>query len=147
MKTNPIDRPMRPFRACLRLGVCLLAVSLLLGCGSKGNEKVGTVTGKVTVGGKSPGGRELTVMFIGADNKPTYASITNTGTFAAADVPVGTTKVTLTGKKAPPAGSLSPGASPVPEGPPIPAKYASPGNGLTYTVKPGEQTFDIELQP
>jgi hypothetical protein len=69
-------------------------------------------------------------------------------------VPVGPVKITVTtpgsskaGGRPPNVGARNKLGEPFPQVVPIPAKYGSADqSGLTYTVKPGANTYDIELQ-
>lgn len=143
------------------LWLVLLVVLAESGCGAK----KGDVSGTVTYQGKPlPLG---TVTFMDANNESLGSSPITQGKYAIAKVPVGPVKVLvstpppLTGnaprhplfkakpraespKKAKPGERLSPDPSSVT---PIPEKYRSPDQSdLTYTVTPGENTFNIELQ-
>jgi hypothetical protein len=114
------------------------------------------VSGKVILDGKPLKGRG-TVTFEGSKGGVSTL-ITSEGTYSLPDAPVGPVRITL--------GlgwSTDSGNGVVPSGPPpkkapkkvvapakpvknIPEKYTNPQtSGLTYTVKPGEQTFDIVL--
>jgi len=117
----------------------------------------GTVSGKVTYKGKPlPGGN---VTFAGKDGKSLAAAIHEDGTYSLEKVPPGEYKVaveTESLRKAAPGGGVPPKggdkiapppAADAPKYVAIPVKYANPEtSGLTYTVKTGKQTFDIDLE-
>jgi hypothetical protein len=143
------------------LWLVLLVVLAESGCGAKR----GDVSGTVTYQGKPlPLG---TVTFMDAKNESLGSSPITQGKYAIAKVPVGLVKVIvstpppLTGKdpphplfKAKPRAEspkkakrgerLTPDPGSVIS---IPDKYRSPDQSdLTYTVTPGENTFEIELK-
>jgi len=136
------------------LGGALLVVALvfLTGCpGSK--DSANSVSGKVTL--KSGEKVSGLVVFVGPDNKEYTTPVKPDGTYTLSDPPIGKVKVLVKsmGLGVPAAGkietkeaggsmpSTSGGAAP-------PAKYAMANTSdLTYEVKPGKQTYDIELTP
>lgn len=151
--------------------VLLFACVVVLAAGCSRTRERATIKGKVTFLGKN-----LTVgnvMFIADDNATGSATIDKDGNYVIADAPVGEVKVTVSVPSLPPGGldmmrrmKSSPGMKGVksvdPESGksisimgdipanivPIPTKYAdSRTSGLTYTVKPGEHTFDMVLTP
>jgi hypothetical protein len=138
------------------------------GCGPDFKSR-GVVRGKVTVG-KKP----LTtgvVMFYAKSGVTASASIDPDGNYEMNDAPLGECLVTVTVQALPSdpmvRARLKSGSMKFPEGPkdptkespdlpsaprvpkevvPIDIKYSSPGNsGLSFTVKKGEQTYNIEL--
>jgi hypothetical protein len=140
-----------------RLGVVLLAALLGTGCGGAKSEVSGTVTYQ---GKPLPLG---TVTFIGADNQAVGSSAITGGKYAMAKLPAGPVKIIVT---VPPYSEF-PGRrgkhvspekqAPKDEEPPsppkrvprvvIPEKYGNPDeSGLTYTVQPGPQEHNIELE-
>jgi len=142
-------------RICL---VLFFPVALLgSGCsGSKGTAPKDQVTGKVTLkGGKAVAG---IVVFVYPDGTETSAPTGDEGTYTIPKPTPGTVKVLV---KAMP--GASPGLRPPkdadptkdagvsvsgPSGVPPPAKYGLPASSnLTYEVKPGQQTFNIDLAP
>jgi hypothetical protein len=128
-------------------GLFLPLVVLAAGCGGGADATKGTVSGKLTVNGKAPV-PGCSVTYTGADNKEVSASVANDGSYTVSDVGVGDAKIVVKGSTtavAPPSNPM-PGAPPVGTEP-IPAKYQQAGNGLTYTVKSGRQTHDIDLTP
>jgi len=130
--------------------VPLLAASLLslAGCGGKPTESANSVSGKVTLDGAKVAGQ---VIFVGPDNKELVpAAIKLDGTYQIADVPPGKYKVLVRG-----AGSATgpaPKDSALPKmetggGAAPPAKYAAvTTSDLTYEVKGGKETYNIELK-
>jgi len=146
---------------------CLMAL-VAGGCGPDYKSR-GVVKGKVSMGKKPlPSG---TVMFYGKDGITATAHINPDGTYELADAPLGECKVTVTVQRLPPdptvAGRLKGKGMKMPEGPrdpnkespelpsapqvpkevrPIDTKYSSTEtSGLSFTVKKGEQTYDIDL--
>jgi len=132
-----------------------LFVGLLVGvsgCDNKGKEAANSVSGKVTVGTEPVTSGE--VVFVSADNKQVPSPIKADGTYLINDPPAGKVKILVRGlggsaiggdkgkaaiKEVPPIGTK--GATPNP-------KYASPATtDLSYDVKPGKQTHNIELKP
>jgi hypothetical protein len=155
-------------RACgglLILGLLILAV----GCGPNYKARA-TVKGMVTFAGKN-----LTtgsVMFHGQHNLTGSATIDKNGNYICNDAPLGDVTITVSVPKVPDGGIgriMPPGMkdkstkSVDPSGSgksisimgdmpsnvvPIPEKYADvKTSGLTYTVKRGENTYDIPLTP
>ena len=134
-------------------GVLLLTLSLLMGCSSSGG-KLGTVKGNVTIDGvKANSG---SVVFTATNGTTISGTIEPDGTYRAIGVPVGATQVSVTSPPARDAGNIDPkmtvikdmpaGNQPVSKPVPIPAKYGNVGtSGLTFTVKGGENTYDIPL--
>jgi hypothetical protein len=124
------------------------ALILLTGCG-----KTGTVSGKVTLDGKPmPGGL---VMFhhdgtTGDDETPppAPARITEDGSFVAAHVPIGKTKVTV--MTAGHLGSVmhpEDGKEPWGHFVPIPLRYGNPDkSGFALEVKLGKQEMNLDLK-
>jgi hypothetical protein len=152
-------------RRLLRAGWLTLLPLVLAGCGSK--ERA-TVEGKVTVDG-APANVGI-VTFTSVDGKSRIsamkAGIQPDGTYRIEDAPLGEVKVSVAplslsqgrgaarrkerikelverrkgGKEMP--GEPAPADSAVP----IPKKYASADtSGLTTTLKPGKNVYDIEL--
>ena len=125
-----------------------LAATVLCAADEKA-AKTGTISGNVTYQGKPlPAG---IITFHTADGKSSVsAQLQADGTFAAKDVPVGPTRVTINTKPAKPKPPAEKEPQKPEEGPkfiPIPAKYADPNtSGLAYEVKPGKQTLDLDLK-
>jgi hypothetical protein len=145
-----------PHRRVLLAGWMIFLPFAPAGCDSQG-AKHPIVEGKVTVDG-SPA-NSGNVVFTSADGKSIAGIIQPDGTYRAVDVPLGAVKVFVKPpspeevarykkqKKTPPA----PKMPKVPEGPagslvPIPQKYTDANSsGLTTTIKPGTNTYDIEM--
>jgi len=130
-------------------------IASVAGCGGSsgtGGVETGEVSGKVTLAGKAVSG---TVVFVASDGIEHYGHLAPDGTYKAEGVPTGPAKVMVKKSDLPPPPPLprgvkppdAGGAPPLPTfGVPPPAKYANPKNGLTLTVKGGQQTFDIDLK-
>jgi hypothetical protein len=142
-------RRLRHFNILSAAGM-LLGVWLSAGCA--GSKETGDISGKVTYGGESLNGG--TVGFV-ADNgrEIKTAQITAEGTYKVAKVPVGQAAITVVtpppdteeqlGKDKSDAKAKVKPATP---GIDIPKKYSKPSlSGLSYEVKKGSQTHDIEL--
>lgn len=160
----------KSFSARLGGGVLIAFLVVLSGCDT--GPKRAAIKGKVTLDDKP-----LTVgnvMFLGKENFSGTAAIDKDGNYSLADAPVGEVQVSIDVPRLPPGGlemmrrmKNNPGtkdtASVDPNDPskrigimgnipenvvPIPDRYRDPKtSGLTYTVKPGEQTYDIKLTP
>jgi len=142
-------RGIRPLLS-LRL-TCLASLILPLvffgasGCGSK--EGANSVSGKITLKGDPVNAK---VKFVGG-GKEAEGATTLDGSYTVNNPPVGSCKVYVTAmpgavinptpvKDAPSMGGKSPGVPP-------PAKYGTEAGAITYEVKPGKQTYNIELEP
>jgi len=131
--------------------VCLtIFTSLALGCGGGGTN---SVSGKVTYNGKGVAG---TISFIGSDGKKVDAPLTD-GDYTINNPPLGQVKVAIMGMPDVGSGATIPkdlkaktevaaGDAKKFGGVAPPMKYAAPYNGLTYEVKAGKQTHNIELK-
>jgi len=124
---------------------------LLFGCsGSKGDGN--TVSGKVKLGDKPVAGM---VHFVYADAKELTAPISEAdGSYTISKAPTGQVKILVKGQpgagagalKKPPGGEIPGGAPTSTAGVPPPAKYGvAATSDLTYDVKAGKQTHDINL--
>lgn len=115
----------------------------LSGCGAGG----ASVSGTITYQGKPlPTGA---VTFSGGENgSVTVSSPISNGKYSMSEVPVGPVKISVTTPPpSPPPPPGTPAAAPPTETIPIPQKYAiADQSGLTYTVKSGTQTHDINLE-
>jgi len=142
---------MRWFGLCLLLG----AVVLVTGCSKKGGD-TNSVSGKVTLAGQAVSG---TVIFVYADNKEIGTPIGAEGAYSMPNPSTGQVKVLVKGMAGPAAapttkGAPLPGVGELPKipgqldaGVQPPAKYASAATSdLSYEVKPGKQTYNIELK-
>jgi Carboxypeptidase regulatory-like domain len=165
--------PRRTWRAGLVSLVGIVAAFVSGGCG--GGGVASTVSGKVLYkGAPVKGGNVTFVSTEGKISKST--SINEDGTYQLTDVPVGTFKICVetesfrpqvarTMSKGPGTGGMPPAYSAPPGGseqtgykPPVPvdtsARYVqippqyakTETTDLTYTVKSGQQTHDIELK-
>jgi hypothetical protein len=148
-----------------RLGGCSAVLLLLMavtGCGSGTAD----ISGRVTYQGKPlPAGA---VIIHGANGKVQSGPISADGTYAIYKAPVGDVKIAVVTPKPPPpqpaatpgmkrskgGGRKHPGAAeahpppPVDKFVPIPERYKDPEqSGLTFTLKSGSQTIDLDLQP
>jgi hypothetical protein len=119
-------RPLSCLWVCAALALC--------GCGGSGD-----VSGTVKYQGKPlPTG---TIMFYG-DPTGVWRSEIKEGQYSIENVPTGTVKITVIL----PAPITMKGLPAPAKVPPIPGKYADPGqSGLTYQVHSGQQTHDVEL--
>jgi hypothetical protein len=128
-----------------------LCASASLGCGSR----KATVSGTISYKGEKLGNGS--VKFVGANNQAAVGLIGPDGTYTATSVPLGTVKVSV---ETVPTGKVSSDTSMGVKGPDmgaqfqgqagkyvrIPDKYKdAEKSGLTYEVKPGPQTHDINL--
>lgn len=143
-------------------GFCLLVCLAATGCGGKGS-----VTGKVSYKGEPLGGG--TVLFYSEGQGTASSPIGPDGSYKVDKVPAGEVKIGVETKSVKPAANFNRPAMPTPPpdalpkdaaasiyGPPsqpmgkfvaIPDSYADPkSSGLTYTVKPGPQPYDIDLK-
>ena len=118
-----------------------------IGCG----PSTATVAGKVTFQG------DLitigTIAFIGPSGKVASATIQD-GAYAVADVETGLATVTVTSHE--PSPMMHPPTGPDPNAPPppplkyvpIPERFSNlKRSRVTYTVRPGKQTYDVVLKP
>jgi hypothetical protein len=135
---------------------CLAALLLAVGLASPGcSRRTATVRGTVTYQNKKV--TSGVVVFVGADGKATQpAPIQEDGTYTAANVPVGTVKVAVDNPP-PPSNTGGAGLSPTdPEAQaaakeaarytPTPPQYRDANkSGLTTTVKPGSNTYNVDL--
>jgi hypothetical protein len=123
---------------------------VLASCGCGGNKE-GKVSGTVTYQGQPlPYGN---VTFVDSSNHLLASSVINKGNYAMGKVPVGPVKITVTTpadpsktiKKSSPEMQRKVARRPNPIA--IPAKYGNPDQaGLTYTVQPGKQEHNINLE-
>ncbi|OWK35046.1 hypothetical protein [Fimbriiglobus ruber] len=140
--------------------IVFFSSALLIGCG--GSDGLAEVSGVVSLNGKSLS--TGSVVFIGSDKvAPVVVPIEADGHYSARKVPSGTVTVTVhspnpkdeadsvRAKNADRAGVT--GKAPPPPGPdpklwfPIPTKYNDPSkSGLSYPIKPGSNSLNIELK-
>ena len=130
-----------------------LGLTVLVGCGSGSNPKVGNVEGKVQVNGVAANSGNIN--FIGADGTTIGAAIQPDGSYRAIGVAVGEAKVTVIGAPPPvksnvpiPATKDAPaGMNGVANPVPVPAKFNKPEtSGLSTTVKNGTNTYSPDLK-
>jgi hypothetical protein len=135
----------------------MMIVTLIAATGCAGRG-VGTVSGRVTFKGKpvASGG----VVMVADEGPPISATINEDGTYVCRNVPAGTVKIGVVSpndvmeareRKAQKPGIAEAGDlgkfDPA-KWFPIPSKYANYMNSpLTFEVKKGENTFDIDLEP
>ena len=140
--------------------IFLFSSTLLIGCG--GPEGLAEVSGVVSLNGKSLS--TGSVVFIGSDKvAPVVAPIEPDGHYSAKKVPSGSVTVavhspnpkdeadSIRAKSADRAGATGKPAPPPGPDPklwfPIPAKYSDPAtSGLSYPIKPGSNSLNIELK-
>jgi len=121
----------------------LIAAILAAGCGEK--QAANVVSGKVTLDGEPVSG---TVVFIGADSKEASAPTNLEGAYKIENPPLGQCKVLVRGMAgltgtAPPKDAPSMGK----QGAAPPPKYgAVTTTDLSYEVKAGKHTYNIELK-
>lgn len=140
-------------RTGFSIALCL-AILLLAGCGKPAGPAGATVEGKVTVNG-SPATAGQVTFKVGSST--ISGMIQSDGAYRAIDVPVGDAKVTVTAPSGGPkidakaAAKMKKDDSDMPHSAttsavPIPAKYGKPEtSGLSYSVKAGNNVYDIEL--
>ena len=137
-------------RTCLATGVAASVLVLVGGCGK---PLTGEVSGKVTFRGEPV--NSGTIAFIGDDGRVTSAMIEG-GSYHA-KVPLGPVRITVNagaaGMPIVPLDVIKKGTAPLPKGPPkkptpIPKRYQDARqSGLSHTVVPGKQCYDVVLQP
>jgi hypothetical protein len=142
----PCSAPALSF--CSQVAAAALLTLTAVGCGGRGD-----VSGKVTYKGKT-----LvfgTVQFEGSDGVVKHGNIEPDGTYTVLDVATGDAKAAVSSLN-PKSSDFQPiqreGQAPRKPRPevkgwfPIPEKYDTPfKSGLTYTIKRGQNTIDIDL--
>jgi hypothetical protein len=139
-----------PVRSFVRPLVAAALVALTAtGCGGRGD-----VSGKVTYKGKPLVWG--TVQFEGSDNLVKQGNINSDGTYSVRGVAAGEARAAVSSINPKSSdfqlrrGERGPRTTPRPEVKgwfPIPEKYDTPfKSGLTYTVKSGQNTIDIDLK-
>jgi len=137
----------------LGFGLLCAAVVLAAGCAKKDKD---SVSGKVTLGGQPVAG----IVTFAYDKSEISAPTTADGSYIFTAPPPGQVKVTVKPLPGAGAGALAPppkGGPDMPsmpagtasgQGVPPPAKYGSPATSdLSYEVKAGKQTYNIDLKP
>ena len=141
---------------------CCALVLAMMGCG--GDSKAGAVTGVVTLDGKTVTEGEVTFTPM-KTGQPQTSAIQPDGSYRLENLPAGDAIVTVKGPQsgadntvsarmkgikesvAAGKGSGKPAAAAPPKGESLPAKYADGATSdLRYTVKSGENKFDIPLK-
>lgn len=136
------------FRA-LSASVICFGVMLTMGCGATDDKKEtrAVVTGRVTFKGEPvPGG--MIFFHVTNDQGPQVGTgrIESDGTYKTGLVPIGMAKIAVENETSKPGKSAATTSSPIPYTP-LPRKYARPDtSGLTFDVKAGIQTCDIDLK-
>jgi hypothetical protein len=124
----------------------LLLFAVLSGCGPAGKDGKAVVKGTVTIGGSLANSGQVTFTI---GNESLSGMIDPQGNYSVVGLTPGEAKVTVTNLSIPtaPITPGMPGAENVVTKPiPIPAKYGNvETSGLTFTVKKGENTYNIEL--
>lgn len=129
----------------------LLIAACCIGCGSRHGA---TVSGKVSLDGQTlPSDSVGSVAFYPvAGGPPATGSIDDDSYYTLrtgreASVPPGEYTVTVGASQRPTQSATSDGGPPPPGKPITPTKYRLPRtSGLQYTVEPGGNTIDLELQ-
>jgi hypothetical protein len=138
-----------PVRSFVGSALAIIVLTLVVGCG-----RTGDVSGKVTYKGKP-----LvfgTVQFEASDKSIQQGNIDKDGSYSIPGVPTGEAKAAVNSSN-PKGGDFQPlqreGRPPPPPRPdypgwfPIPAEYQDLSKPrLTYTIKSGQNTIDIELK-
>lgn len=122
-------------------------LALISGCGAAKPVVRDNVSGVVKLSGRIF--EHGLVTLHGPDGKQASASILSGGRYLIDDPPLGLCQVTVT----PPPGfananfdaNADPHAPPKEQASPIPAKYRTPGNGLSVEVKAGATVYNIEM--
>jgi hypothetical protein len=135
---------------CRQVGILLLGL-VLVGCSSNSKNQLGNIEGKVTVDG-TPANSGNVVFTSGGTN--ISGAIGPDGSYRVIGVALGEAQVAVTGPTVP-TGAAGTGSAPAIKdmgGPSIgkpvaiPAKYGTAAkSGLTFTVKGGQNTYDIPL--
>jgi hypothetical protein len=139
-----------PVRSFIRPVVAVALVALAAtGCGGRGD-----VSGKVTYKGKPLVWG--TVQFEGSDNVVKQGNINNDGTYSVCGVATGEARAAVSSinpkssdfqQRMPVRAPRANARTEVKGWFPIPEKYDTPfKSGLTYTVKRGQNTIDIDLK-
>jgi hypothetical protein len=146
----------------VRATMSAVCVALVSGCGG-----VGSVSGTLSVGGK-PVTTGALITFHGSDGRTAQAMVEPDGTYSVEQVPAGEVEVTVQntflpgsaprrphflteirkpGDPAPPKMPDYPKADLPKMGNQVPPRYAESGAGLARTVRRGENTIDLNLDP
>jgi hypothetical protein len=147
---------------CWRTAAPILLMVFASGCGG-----VGSVSGNLNVAGK-PVTTGALITFHGSDGRTAQAMVEADGSFAVEQVPTGEVQVTVVntflpgtapkrpyflteirqpGDPAPPRMPDYPKADLPKMGNQVPSRYADQAAGLTRTIRRGENTITIDLEP
>ena len=133
----------RPSRRRFALpALCVLTCLATTGCGS-----YGSVSGKISYKGEPLTGG--TVLFFPGSAGAVSSVIGPDGGYKVDNVPAGPVTIAVETKSAQPFSppDKAPTADAAPKTAALPDAYSDPkGSGLTYTVKAGPQTHDIDLK-
>jgi hypothetical protein len=155
------------FLACRRrLGKGIVLLGFITSLGAAGCSSKGTISGKITYQGKPV--TAGTVTFVPEKGGGAFTASIQEGEYKVEHVPPGPAKIAVSTpssssakryieKMQPPPEMLKKGAPDRPAGEPvkpsaqptvpIPPKFQNPEtSGLTYTVKSGQQNFDIPIK-
>lgn len=138
----------RPVRALVMLPL-FAALVWTAGCGG-GKSKTESVSGKVTLEGKPVSGE---ITFVCSDGKEIKSPLAPDGGYSILNPAKGDAKIGVKsmGSAPPPTAGTKADITGMPAGGagvPPPAKYGNPASsGLTYPVKGGEETHNIDLKP
>jgi len=132
--------------------ILLLGALAVAGCGG---PPTGDISGKVIYQGKALPGGYVNFTTEGPGGRTVSGEVGKDGSYSVQKVPVGEAKVTVQGIQVLPMPAMPPsmkkGVVPPPEAKRepvyVPPKYGNADkSGLTYTVKNGPQTYDVELK-
>ncbi|WP_143392798.1 carboxypeptidase-like regulatory domain-containing protein [Fimbriiglobus ruber] len=120
---------------------------LSTGCG----EKTGSVSGKVSYQGKPLAGGYISFLTQGEKSVMKSGQVGVDGSYSIPDVPAGPTKITVQSLSsrnlAVVKGQQSSDSQPKPQSVTLPPKYSNADKSdLSLDVKPGQQTYDIDLK-
>jgi hypothetical protein len=144
------------FRSIRQAAVLIVVLGVVTGC----SEPKGNIGGKVIFDGSPLPSGKVTFICEGGD-KPVLMADIRDGKYELKGLPVGPVKITVATYKPSPKVDRPPGLGPTrrpdtDDMPPvspekfvaIPVRYSqAETSGLTYTVKPGDQEYDIPLAP
>ncbi len=124
-----------------------ITLCVVSGCGSSASSTIGTVSGQVTFSGQPVKAGEVTLYSPGAGSGAT-AAIDGEGHYQFQEpLPAGDYQVAVLPPPPPPPQDAVPVAVEV-KADDIPGKYRDfNSSGLTLSVKPGDNTFDISMTP
>ncbi len=131
-----------PSRRCAQ---SLLFALVLLAAGCSAGK--GSISGKVSLNGTPVAGGTITFQSE-VGNREVFSALIKDGQYSIEGVPTGKARVTVK-NLGPGAGGKQDGNRAASQGAsPIPARYADPdSSGLSLTVRPGEQSYPVDLTP